>query len=170
MTTIQCTECGKTIELTAALTKDIEQTVLAAAHAEHAAELERVKKELAAGAAKAAEAQLQMLREEATAAKQDSEELRKQLTGLMAELRESKKARENAELEMQKRLHEEEAKIREEAMKQADDRQRLNLAARDKTIADLQKALDEAQRKVEILMQDGEKLAAAPFSGEERDN
>lgn len=147
MTTIQCTECGKSIELTAALTKDIEQTVLAAAHAQHAAELEQVKKEMAAGATKAAEAQLQVLRDEAAAAKQDSEELRKQLTGLMQELRESKKARENAELEMQKRLHEEEAKIREEAMKQADERQRLNLAAKEKTITDLQKALDDAQRK-----------------------
>lgn len=31
------------------------------------------------------------------------------------------------------------------------------------------RTLDEAQRKVEILMQDGEKLASVPFSGEERD-
>jgi len=32
------------------------------------------------------------------------------------------------------------------------------------------RTLDEAQRKVEILMQDGEKLAAVPFSGEERED
>jgi hypothetical protein len=73
--------------------------------------------------------------------------LREQLNGLMQSLREEKKARQNAELEAQKQLAIEEAKIREEVQKTADEKQRLNLAAKEKTITDLQKALDEAQRK-----------------------
>jgi len=72
---------------------------------------------------------------------------REQLGEMLQELRAEKKARENAELDAQKKLAEEEGKIREQAGKEADERQRLNLAARDKTIADLQKSLDEAQRK-----------------------
>jgi hypothetical protein len=162
MTIIKCAECGKEIELTEALTKDIEKSVLRAEHAKHAAELEQVRKEsleiiarstteaegkaLAAAAAKV-DLKLQDLAKEAEEAKKDSHELRNQLSTLMEELRESKKARDNAQLDMQKKLTEEESKIREEATRVADERQRLNLAAKEKTITDLQKALDMAQRK-----------------------
>lgn len=87
------------------------------------------------------------LQDDAEAAKEDSKQMREQLTELTKVLRTEKRARENAELEAQKKLAEEEAKIRSEAEKSADEKQRLNLAAKEKTIADLQKALDEAQRK-----------------------
>src|SRR5665213_882123 len=162
MTTIKCTHCGKEIELSEALTKDIESSVLEAEHKKHLAELEEVKKESALEAQKQIEeakvrateqaqsrleAKMKDAQDEAAADKKDNQELRDQLKLLMQQLRESNKAKENAELEMQKKLTEEEAKIREEAEKSADEKQRLNLAARDKTIADLQKSLDEAQRK-----------------------
>lgn len=87
------------------------------------------------------------LRDDAVNEKQQSAQLREQLGELMKNLREEKQARQNAELEAQKRLAQEEAKIREEVQKSADEKQRLNLAAKEKTITDLQKALDEAQRK-----------------------
>lgn len=90
---------------------------------------------------------IKSLRDDAESEKQANKELREKLGEMMQELRESRKARENAELEMQKKLAEEEGKIREIASKEADERQRLNLAAKEKTISDLQKALDEAQRK-----------------------
>ena len=90
---------------------------------------------------------LQSLKDDATAKDQANKELREQLTGLMQSLREEKKARENAELEAQRKLAAEEAKIREQVQKDADERQRLNLAAKEKTIQDLQKALDDAQRR-----------------------
>jgi hypothetical protein len=187
MTTIKCTNCGHDIELTEALTQDIEKTVLAAEHAKHATEIERVKKEAAETTAKSileveAKAQveaaakvdlkLQTMQKDAEETKKDNEELRKQLTAVMQDLRESKKAKENAELEMQKKLAEEEGKIREEATKLADERQRLNLAAKEKTITDLQKALDEAQRKAaqgsqqlqgEIMELDFESALASAF-------
>lgn len=52
MTTINCTKCGEVIELSEALTKDIEKSVLAAAHAQHVVELERYQKEVKDTAAK----------------------------------------------------------------------------------------------------------------------
>ena len=87
------------------------------------------------------------LKDDAEAEKQQSKELREQLTAMMQTLREEKKARENAELEAQKRLEASEAKLREDIQRAADEKQRLNLAAKEKTITDLQKALDDAQRK-----------------------
>lgn len=126
-----------------------------------AAELELKRKQLefeAETAQKRALAQQEMIlktlqddKSRAEEAKQSAEasnkQLRDQLTELMQNLRSEKQARENAELEAQKKIAAEEAKIREQASREADERQRLNLAARDKTIADLQKSLDEAQRK-----------------------
>ncbi|HSD56058.1 MAG TPA: DUF2130 domain-containing protein [Candidatus Saccharimonadales bacterium] len=87
------------------------------------------------------------LKEDAESAKETNRQLHEQLTELTKALREERKAKASVELEAEKKIAAEEAKIREEASKAADEKQRLNLAARDKTIADLQKALDDAQRK-----------------------
>ena len=115
---------------------------------------------------------IKSLKEDAESAKESNKELRDQLTELTKSLREERKAKENAELEAQKKIAAEESKIREEALKSADEKQRLNLAARDKTIADLQKALEDAQRKAaqgsqqlqgEIMELDLEEALAANF-------
>jgi hypothetical protein len=143
------------------------------------AELEMAKKRLESDALqmqKKASAEQEMLikklQDDAASAEESEKKHREQLGELMQSLREEKKARENAELEAQKKLAEEETKIREAATKEADERQRLNLAARDKTIADLQKSLDEAQRKAaqgsqqlqgEVLELDFEKALADAF-------
>jgi len=135
----------------------------------------RLEQELSSSQRKGAaeqEALVKTLRDDAESAKQDNKKLRDDLGKLMDQLRESNKARENAELEAKRKLAEEEAKIREEVQKTADERQRLNLAAKEKTITDLQKALDDAQRKAaqgsqqlqgEILELDLEEALAAAF-------
>lgn len=147
------------------------------------AELELAKKRLESEAhadrkksAAAQELLIKSLKDDAESSKEDNKKLREELGKLMGQLRESNKARESAELEAQKKIAAEEAKIRETAAKEADERQRLNLAARDKTIADLQKALDEAQRKAsqgsqqlqgEIMELDFEKALAEAFRDDE---
>ena len=105
-----------------------------------------------------------------------NKELREQLTELTKAVREERRARENAQLDAEKRIAEEEGKIRADASKEADERQRLNLAAKEKTIADLQKALDDAQRKAaqgsqqlqgEILELDFEETLGSAFRDDE---
>jgi hypothetical protein len=108
-----------------------------------AAEAEQAKKR--AGAEQ--ELVITQLRADAEAAKSDARKFREQLTELMTQLRAANQARENAELAAQQKLAAEEGKIREAAAREADERQRLNLAAKEKTIHDLQRALDDAQRK-----------------------
>lgn len=183
-TTIKCPHCDKPVELSEALTKDIEGTLLAAEHEKHEVELAQVRTEAAQSAekllagekellAKQAQADLELavkkmqaeaesaqkkaaldqelliksLKEDAESAKESNKELRDQLTELTKELREERKVRANVELEAEKKIAAEEAKIREDASKQADEKQRLTIAAKEKTISDLQKALDDAQRK-----------------------
>jgi hypothetical protein len=187
MNTIKCTHCGKEIELSEALTRDIESSVLEAEHKKHLAELDQVKKESTIEAqkqieeakVKAAEqaqsrleAKMKDMQYEATADKKDNQELREQLKLLMQQLRELNKAKENVELEMQKKLTEEEVKIREEAEKSADEKQRLKLAEKDKQLEAARKANDDLQRKLnqgsqqmqgEILELDLEDTLTAEF-------
>ena len=88
------------------------------------------------------------LKADAENAKADSKKLREDLGKLMDQLRESNKAKDNAELEAKKMLAEGEAKIREEAQKSADETQRLKLAEKDKQIESQRKQVEEMQRKL----------------------
>ncbi|MBW4062152.1 DUF2130 domain-containing protein [Candidatus Saccharibacteria bacterium] len=119
-----------------------------------AADLELAKTRLQADIANqqrqsAAENELAIKRaqDDAAAEKLASSKLRDQLSEIMTELRAERQAKENAQLEAQKKLAEDESQIRETATREADERHRLDEAAKDKRIADMQRALDEAQRK-----------------------
>ncbi|HSE61754.1 MAG TPA: DUF2130 domain-containing protein [Candidatus Saccharimonadales bacterium] len=118
------------------------------------ADLELEKKKLAQAAAneqrKASaeqEALMTALKADAEQAKEDNKKLRLDLAELMKSLSAEKRARENAELEASKKLAESEDKIREDALKHADEKYRLRALEQEKKIADMQKSLDEAQRK-----------------------
>jgi hypothetical protein len=87
------------------------------------------------------------LRDDAESAKEDSKKLREELSDMMKLLREEKQARANVELAAQKKLAEDEDKIREEVLKSADEKYRLKTMEQEKKITDMQKSLDEAQRK-----------------------
>jgi hypothetical protein len=191
MNTIKCTHCGKEIELSEALTKDIEKTVLEAEHKKHLAELERVQKEAhdkmlklieeeklkaQVYASSKLEHKLKQMQEQSDADKLEVKETRDQLSALMQELRESKKSVANAELEMQKKLAEEEQKIREEAQKEAGESQRLKLAEKDKQLEAAKKQVEEMQRKLnqgsqqlqgEILELDLEDALTAEFKDDD---
>ena len=91
---------------------------------------------------------IKSLRDDAESAKIDSKKLRENLGELMDQLRESNKARENAELEAKKTIAEEEAKIRADAEKTADERQRLKLAEKDNQLDAAKKQVEEMQRKL----------------------
>jgi hypothetical protein len=110
----------------------------------------KLEQELTSSQKKAAaeqESLVKSLRDDAESAKEDSKKLREELSGMMKLLREEKQARANAELEAQKKLAEDEDKIREEVLKNADEKYRLKTMEQEKKIADMQKSLDEAQRK-----------------------
>ncbi len=115
---------------------------------------------------------LKAVTDDAAAARADAQKLRTELTALMEQLRAANHAREEAQLAAQKQIAAEEGRIREEATKAADERQRLELSAKNKTIEDLQKALDAAQRKAaqgsqqlqgEVLELDFEKALEQAF-------
>jgi hypothetical protein len=62
---------------------------------------------------------------------------------------EAEEAQRHAELLITRRVDEERAKVREQALKERDDAYRLNLADKDRQLAELKAKLDEAQRKAD---------------------
>lgn len=118
------------------------------------ADLDLEKKRIAQDAANAArkataeqDTLMKSLKEDAEEAKEDNKKLRGELSEMMKTLSGEKRARENAELEANKKLAASEDKIREEVLKNADEKYRLRALEQEKKIADMQKSLDEAQRK-----------------------
>lgn len=179
-TTITCTNCGEVIEITSALQEQIKGQVLKDFEQRHALELEKVKIEAGAQAQKKAaqeqQERLKALQEDALSEKEKNKELREQQIELRNLLRQEQKAKENAELEAQKRLMAEENKIREEVTKSADEKYRLKIAEQEKKLADTQRALEEAQRKAsqgsqqlqgEILELDLEESLRVSFKDDE---
>ena len=118
------------------------------------ADLELEKKKIAQDAANEQrkanseqESLIKTLRDDAEAARVESVKLRADQTEIMKLLREEKTARANAELEAQKQLAASEDKIRDEVLKNADEKYRLKILELEKKASDTQKSLDEAQRK-----------------------
>jgi hypothetical protein len=115
-------------------------------------ELERIKAEYEGKTKKDSQEQellMKKLQDDADSEKKNNKELRNQLSELMEELRNERKAKENAELDAKKKLSEEESKIREEAKKTADEEHRLKILEMEKKLTDTQKSLADAQRKAE---------------------
>jgi hypothetical protein len=107
------------------------------------AEVESKQKKAAVGQ----ELLINSLREDAKSKDESNTKLREQLSEIMKTLREEKEARANAEIEAQKKVAAESDKIRESALKSADEKYHLKIAELEKKQSDTQKALEDAQRK-----------------------
>ena len=120
-TTIICPHCKKTIELTQALTHQIQEELLSKEQEKH-------------------EEELRVMKEKLEAAEKTELTLRKQKNELDEEKR-------KFELEKQRQLDEEREKIRQKTLEEAAESQRLKDKDKDKVIDDLKKSLEDAQRK-----------------------
>lgn len=164
MNDITCQQCGATIELTQALTRDIEKDIMKNVAEKHQQQLENTKKELEQQARKDAEQAIEKARsdeakrldvqlKQAEEARKDSDQqikaLTEQLSDVMKQMRASQQREREAEVRMQKQLAEEEAKIREQATKNADEKQRLAMAEKDKQIENAKRQVEDMQRKLQ---------------------
>ncbi len=147
--TIICPHCKKTIELTQALTHQIQEELLSKEQKKHEEELREMKQKL----------------EEA---EKTELTLRKQKNELDEEKR-------TFELEKQRQLDVEREKIRQKTLEEAAESQRLKDKDKDKVIDDLKKSLEDAQRKAtqgsqqlqgEVQELDLEELFRKEFAGD----
>lgn len=151
--TITCPKCKTVITLSEAITHEISDSVLKDEREKFEREIEKAKQsaitEANEAAAKKLEQDMKTNKEDIDAERNASKRLREEQGILLKQLREEKQARENAELEAQKKIAAEESKIREEATRVADEKYRLKTAEHDKQLADTKKALEAAKRKAD---------------------
>jgi len=174
-TTTKCTICGNEIEISEAITSELEAKVLKQTQSKHQEEIrsleikqelfekqkiieiETVKTEITDKAKKEAiekirkeyDAKITSTKEESETRDKQNQELNKQLTDLMKQLRESKDTEGKLKLQFEKQLLDEQDNIKQNARKEVEEELSLRLASKDKQLADLDKQLQEAQRKVQ---------------------
>lgn len=153
MNSIVCPFCGKTVEITDALKKEIEKEHLQELEVKHKKELEETKLAALNQAAKKVQVEYQdQLKQASEDAQEKEERIKKlidQITELTQDLRKSKREREETKLEMQKTLALEEEKIWQEAQKKADENSRQKISEKDKQLQDTLKELEDAKRKLQ---------------------
>ena len=153
MQKVTCTHCGKEIEISEAITHQIQESVLAAERKKHEEELKSVEKKteekLFSKLQKDFESQLESLAKEKDEERERNKKLLKQLEDLSDQLRSLKRKDEERDLEMKKKLVEEEQKLRSELSKKHEEEQKLMLKDKDQTIEKLMKDLEEAKRRAE---------------------
>jgi len=162
--TFTCPNCKQTIEISAAITGEIEERVIKEHQQQHQIEIEKIQKEkeelknnlektIRAEATEKARQEfllkIETVESDAVEREKQNKELRDQLTELLKQNREMKSRDEEREIEYQKKLLEEQELIKNKAKQEALDETQLLMAQKEKQLDDLRKQLTDAQRKAE---------------------
>ena len=147
MEKIVCPHCNKEVELSQAIFHEVEEKVSKQKDATHKRELETVVKEAEERLKKEFESessyQLKSSQIKAEQLDKSNAELRSQLLELNKTIALSEEARKNMQLELERTAE----RTRKETQENEAAKHKLELEEKDKKISDMQKALEEAQRK-----------------------
>lgn len=173
---ITCIHCGKELEISEALTHQLKGEITRGLEEQYKQRIEREKKEAEEESRKKIESEFELKIKKATEDAEDQSQknkaLMEELTEMTKALREQRAKVDEAELVMQKKLAEEEEKIRFEATKKAQEEQNTLLMQKDKQLADTLKELEDARRKLqqgsqqaqgEVFELEFEKLLASKY-------
>jgi|SRR3989344_771592 len=151
--TIVCPHCKKKIEITEALTHELQEQATRVAKEEYEKKLEDAKAHAAHASEKKIkeqfELQLKRAQEDAAESSMRNKQLIEQITQLSRDLRQLKKEKDEVKLEMEKKLALEEDKIRLDAKTKAEEEQRLKILEKEKQLQDALKANEEMRRKLQ---------------------
>lgn len=164
MNTIICPHCKKELEISEAITQQIEEQTLAQVSQKHKHELENVKKQATQDALKKATEdmalQLKNKENEAAEEKERNQKLKDEYLEQAELVRSLKKKDEERELEMKKKLLEGEEGIRKEAQKKAEEENHMQLLQKDKQLEQALKEVEDMRRK---LQQGSQQLQGEAF-------
>lgn len=151
--TIKCKKCGNEIEVSEALSHQIEEQILTSVEVKHKEEIDIVKEKARSEAVKKIneefESRLKNISKEKDEEKERNNKLLKQLDELLSEVRKLKRKDQERELEMKKKLSDEEEKIRIDAKKKADEDHQLKELEKDKKLNDALKQIEELKSKIQ---------------------
>lgn len=138
--TIKCDKCGNEIEVSQALTHQIQEDVIAK-------EKDRLEKEAKTKAQEEFSVELRKIKNESEDEKIRNKKLLAQIDELLSEQRKLREKDEEREIEMKKKLLENEESIKSEVRKKIEEEYQLKDVEKEKLISDLKKSLEEAQKK-----------------------
>lgn len=151
MNKILCPHCGKSVEISQAITHQLKSEMQEELESKNKEELAKkialAEEKIKQKAQEETDFLLKNSKNELEEAKERNKQLQEQLLELNKSLRALRDQSEKQELENQKRLNEEIDKIRETVVKTEQERSSLEKKELEKKIEDMQKALEEAQRK-----------------------
>jgi hypothetical protein len=167
-TTITCPRCGTEFEISDAIYKEIESTLvkdieekhnnqLKDLESQHKKALEEEKEKIRASAQKEAtdklqkdfELKLKAKEEEAQEEEKKYKASQEELIETTKKLREAKDAEIKLKLEYEKKLLDEQEQIKAEARKAAEDEMELQIAQQNKKLSDAEKQIRELQKKIQ---------------------
>ncbi len=153
MDKIICPSCGKEIEISSALSKQMEEKIIANERLKHEKELNEVKKRAIDESTKKLReefaTQLKDLSESANYKEERIKELLEKREELSQKMHDLKREKEDLKVDMLKQLASEEEKIRNEAQKKAEEEQHGKIAEKDKQLTDALKELEDMRRKLQ---------------------
>lgn len=155
--TIRCTHCGKEVEVTEALSHELEEKILAETESKHKAEIEKITKEISEKSREDAikkvraqyDAKIESTKLDAEETAKQNKKLQDELSQLMKDLRESKNAESKLKIEFEKKILAEQDRIKAEAIKEAQEELHIEILTKNKKLDDAQKQIDELKRKLQ---------------------
>ena len=174
-TTITCNQCQNQIEITEAIRAELETKALAETQTKHQQEitllkqkqadaikakeqeLEQTKQQITESARKQAiakvrqeyDVKIQSTQEEAEERQKQNQALQEQIKELLKQTRELKDAKGKLEIEYEKKLLNEQDKIKHQAKQEAQEELGLKIAEKEKKLQDAEKQILELQRKIQ---------------------
>lgn len=153
MNAITCPACGEQFEVTEALKDQLQKKVLLEIKEKHEKQLEDVKLAAFNESHKKLkdqfESQVKQIQIDSTEKDTRNKELIEQITNLTKELRLLKRESDETRLEMEKKLAQEEEKIRLDARKKAQEEQHTKIMEKEKQLSDALKEIEEMKRKLQ---------------------
>lgn len=147
ITNVTCPHCGKPVEISHALEEELRHSIEKDVQNKSKEDFEKLQQKKIAEVKEKFDLDLKTREEEIVENRKQNKELREQLSQLMQQLRTEKTARENVEILMQKRLLEEQEKIRMKAKEEDAEKHRLDLKEKEQQLDGMRKTIEELQRK-----------------------
>ncbi|MBI3103610.1 DUF2130 domain-containing protein [Candidatus Daviesbacteria bacterium] len=151
--TIKCKKCGTEIEISEALTHQIEERIRVSEEAKHQIDIENARKTGEENAQKQMEEKFQQqvinLQKENEDEKGRNKKLISQIDEMLNEIRKLRAKDDEREIEMKKKLMEAEDNAKKEARRQADEENQTKILEKDKKLNDALKQIDELKNKIQ---------------------
>lgn len=153
ITTLRCPKCGASFEPSIAFRHQMQEEILAAEKAKHAGEIARIKEQTEKSVGEKVRLEqhsvIKQLQADSLEEKDRNRRLLKQLEDLGVQLRQLRRKDEERELEMQKKIADEEEKIRADARKKTLEEHELKDREKESKLSDLMKQVEELKAKIQ---------------------